>query len=415
MCGSALTWEKGRLTTQTYWTTQFATRPPQDETVYLEELRALLNDSIRLRLRSDVPVGAFLSGGVDSNGIVALASIQLDRPLQTFSVGFGEPDFDELAIARCTAERYNTDHHEIIVTDTDLSIFSELVEHFDEPFGDQSMLPTYYIAREARRFVKVCLSGDAGDELFAGYPHYREALAYAKVDRLPFPLRRAVFGSLAAILPDHISGKGLLSRLSTSPASRYQRQIGVFDFHERQRLLRPEIAQGNCHDARLFEEYFAQPGRDPLSTYQLVDQKTYLPEDVLVKVDRAAMRSALEVRIPFLDHRLAELVNAMPAQLKLRGRTQKYILRQLLQPVVPPEVLTAPKRGFGIPIKHWFRNGLKSFARELLLSPSSRSGRFLQPSSVENLLASHDRGGRDLSDRIWALLVLEQWCRCFRV
>jgi asparagine synthase (glutamine-hydrolysing) len=409
--GECLVWEQGRLTTHPYWSVQFPAEPRRDEAAYIEELRALLDDSVRLRLRADVPVGALLSGGLDSNGVVALASLQLERPLQTFSVGFAETEFDELALARLTAERYRTDHHEITVSATDLSVFGDLVEHFDEPFGDPSALPTYYIAREARRFVKVCISGDGGDEVFAGYRHYPQALRDATVDRIPEVLRRAVFGAAAALVPDHVRGKGLLRRLAASSASRYQRRLGVFALEERHRLLQPDIARAVCSDARLFEEYFRGDGRDALSTFQLVDQKTYLPEDVLVKVDRAAMKSALEVRIPFLDHRVVELVNAMPADLKIRGGTQKYILRRLLRHIVPPEILAGRKRGFGIPIKHWFRGELRAFARERLLSPSSRNRRFLRPAAVEGLLASHDRGGRDLSDRIWTLLVLEEWCR----
>jgi asparagine synthase (glutamine-hydrolysing) len=360
-------------------------------------------------------VGAFLSGGLDSNGIVALASMQLPRPLQTFSVGFAEAEFDELARARLTAERYKTDHHEIVVRESAMSVWGDLVGHFDEPFGDPSMLPTYFIAREARRFVKVCLSGDAGDEIFAGYPHYPEARKYSRLDHIPLPARRAVFGSLASALPDHVPGKGLARRLSAPPAVRYQRQIGVFDGSERRELLHPELADRMCAEARLFEPFFARNNLDPVSLAQLVDQNTYLPEDVLVKVDRAALKSALEVRVPFLDHRLVELVNSMPAELKLHGNTSKYILRRVLQDIVPPEVLSGPKRGFGIPIRHWFRGQLEPFARDLLLSSGSRSARFLRRTAVRRLLDSHRRGGRDLSDRIWTLLVLEEWCRRFSI
>lgn len=413
--GHRLVWENGKLSTNRYWTAQFPTDSTRTEQDWTDELRGLLEDSIRLRLRSDVPVGAFLSGGLDSNGIVAVASRLLDRPLQTFSVGFGERGHDELALARLTADRYQTDHHEIIVKDTDTSILGELVAHFDEPFADPSMLPTYYIAREARRFVKVCLSGDAGDEVFGGYKHYRRMLRYAKVDAVPAFVRRAVFGTVASLLPNHVRGKGLLNRLAASSADRYQREVGIFDSDERRLLLQPEIADRVTRGAELFEPYFSANGLDPLSTCQLVDQNTYLPEDICVKVDRAAMKNSLEVRIPYLDHRIVELVNAMPPQLKVRGKTQKYVLRQLLTGVVPDEVLAGPKRGFGIPIKHWFRGRLKSVARDLLLSPSSRCHRYVNPAFVQRLLDAHDRGRRDLSERIWTLLVLEEWCRAFDV
>jgi asparagine synthase (glutamine-hydrolysing) len=413
--GERLVWDAvGGVKTEIYWTVPFSPGPWRSEEDWIAELRALLEDSIALRLRSDVPVGAFLSGGLDSNGIVALAARQLSTPLQTFSVGFGEADFDELALGRLTAQRYQTDHHEIMVRPGDLSSFVDLVNHFDEPFGDASMLPTYYVAREARRFVKVCISGDAGDELFAGYSQYRQMQRYAAVDKIPSSIRRVVFGTAAALLPDSAPGKGLLGRLSVNGGARYQRQIGVFSLAERRRLLRPEIGRG-CAESRLFDPFYKVNGLDPISLCQLVDQNTYLPEDVLVKVDRAALKNGLEVRIPFLDHRLVELVNSMPVDLKLRGGVRKYILRRLLRDDVPAEILAAPKRGFGMPLKHWLRGELHDFARDLLLSSDSRSAAYFERSAVERLLASHDRGGRDLSERIWTLLVLEQWCRAVPV
>ena len=408
--GERLVWEGGHTHTEKYWSPRFVADNLRSRSSWIEELRALLEDSVRLRLRSDVPVGAFLSGGLDSGGVVALASLQLGKPLQTFSVGFRDTDYSELDRARLTARHYHTDHHEILVRETEMSAFADLVRHFDEPFADPSMLPTYLIAREARRFVKVCLSGDAGDEVFAGYPHYREARAYSRFDALP-PAVRTLFGSIAARVPDHVRGKGLARRLSAPPAVRYQRQIGVFDGEERRRLMRPELADAIDPGARLFTPYFNGSLLDPVSLAQLVDQNTYLPEDVLVKVDRAAMKNALEVRVPLLDHRIVELANSMPAALKLNRTTTKFILRKALAEVVPREVLTGPKRGFGIPIRHWFRGELESFANDHLLSPSSRSSTFLQRTAVKDLLDGHRRGRRDLSDRIWALLVFEEWCR----
>nr|AHN98031.1 asparagine synthase [uncultured bacterium lac193] len=410
--GERLVWDaRTGVRTNIYWKVPFAPGRIRTEDEWVAELRALLVDSIALRLRSDVPVGAFLSGGLDSNGIVALAAQQLGTPLQTFSVGFGEADFDELALARLTARRYNTDHHEIMVRPGDLSSFVDLVNHFDEPFADASMLPTYYVAREARRFVKVCISGDAGDELFAGYSQYRQVQRYATIDKIPLPVRRVVFGAGAALLPDSVPGKGLFDRLSVEKGARYQRQIGVFSLRERRRLLRPEAGAARCAESRLFDPFYNANGLDPISISQLVDQNTYLPEDVLVKVDRAALKNGLEVRIPFLDHRLVELVNSMPLDLKLRGGVTKYILRRLLRDDLPPEILTAPKRGFGMPLKHWLRGELRDFARDLLLSPDSRSAAYFERPAVERLLASHDRRGRDMSERIWTLLVFEQWCR----
>jgi asparagine synthase (glutamine-hydrolysing) len=330
--------------------------------------------------------------------------------LETFSVGFRFGEFNELPLARHTAERYRTKHHEIIVDDTDTAIVEELARHFDEPFGDPSAVPTYYISREARRFVKVVLSGDGGDEVFGGYTHYLEALAYARVDRVPSRVRHAVFGTLGESLPERLPGVGLMRRLAVDGPARYQRQLGVFDGIERRRLLRPEFSQ-HVRDSEFFDQLFDREATDLLAKLQVLDQQTYLPEDVLVKVDRAAMKNALEVRVPFLDHRIVEFANALPASLKIRGTTQKYILRKVATPLVPAAILSGAKRGFGIPIKHWFRGELKGAARDLLLSNGSVVSAFFERQSVVDLLDNHERGGRDFSDRIWALVVLEQWYR----
>ncbi len=407
--GEYLVYENGDLIVRSYWSLEPTVGPERTEDSYLEELRSLLDDSVRIRLRSDVPVGAFLSGGLDSNTIVAIASGLLDRPIETFSVGFKFSEFNELPLARLTADRYKTNHHEIIVDDTDVSIVEKLAAHFDEPFADASMVPTYYISREASKYVKVCLSGDAGDEIFAGYTHYRDALAYAQVDRLPQPFRQAVFGTVAGSLPSRTPGVGLMRRIAADGAVRYQQQLGVFDGAERRRLFRPELASA-VRDADLFEG-LVHRGADLLTQCQLIDQQTYLPDDVLVKVDRAAMKNALEVRVPFLDHRVVQLANSLPSHLKIRGTTQKYILRKLAADLLPAAILSGEKRGFGIPIKHWFRSELKHAARDLLLSSASHVGDFVQRSAMERLLSAHERGGRDFSDRIWSLVVLEQWLR----
>ena len=403
-----LVYEDGRLTVSRYWSPTARPLPECDEDTCVEELRYLLEDSVRIRLRSDVPVGAFLSGGLDSNTIVALASRQLDRPIETFSVGFHFSDFNELPLARLTAERYGTTHHEIIVDDTSVSIVDDLAQHFDEPFADASMVPTYYIARAARQFVKVCLSGDAGDEIFAGYTHYLQALAYAKIDCVPDRVRRSVFGTVGRALPVSVPGAGLLRRLAASGAVRYQQQLGVFDAIERRRLLRPDAVPA-VRDSALFDPYFDDDSQEGLARFQLVDQQTYLPDDVLVKADRAAMKSALEVRVPFLDHRVVEFANGLPAHLKIRDATQKYILRRVARDLLPSEILNGPKRGFGIPIKYWFKRELKTAARDLLLSSSSAVAALLDQSAVRQLLDDHERGGRDFSERIWALVVLERW------
>jgi asparagine synthase (glutamine-hydrolysing) len=298
------------LRTEPYWAVRVAEGQRVDEVEYLEELHRLLDDSVRLRLRSDVPLGAFLSGGIDSSTVVALASRHVTSPLKTFSVGFAARDFDESSYARLVADRFRTEHYEIRVDDLDASILPELVAHFDEPFGDSSAIPTYYITREARRHVTVCLSGDGGDEIFAGYTQYAAALRERWIDLLPQGLRRRLFGWLADRLPDHVHGKGWLQRVAATGAERYQRHVGVFDPKARRALFLPEWARYVSEDALHWQDYFGVAGGHPVSVCQQIDQMSYLPEDILVKVDRTSMKHALEVRVPMLDHRVVEWANA---------------------------------------------------------------------------------------------------------
>ncbi len=409
----ALVWEHGGLRTYRYWEPAV---PPADrltEQEYVDELKRRLEASVQIRLRSDVPLGAFLSGGIDSSAIVALASMQHAESLETFSVGFDFQEFDESPYARAVAERYRTRHHQITVSDLDVSIFGELVQHFDEPFADPSAIPTYYVAREAKRFVTVCLSGDGGDELFAGYDRYHEPALERLLGRAPRSLRRHLLEPLAGAWPERMRGKGLLERAAAIGAERYQRHVGIFDPPSRQRLLRQTAQRDSRAGNGAFERFFNENGRDEVAIRQLTDQLTYLPEDVLVKVDRTSMKSALEVRVPFLDHTVVEWVNAMPTDMKLRGGCSKYILKRMLHDLLPADILQRPKRGFGIPIRNWLRGDLVSFAHDLLLSPNSRCARLFDRAELSRLVERHQRGPRDLSRRLWALLWLEQWCRCF--
>jgi asparagine synthase (glutamine-hydrolysing) len=410
-----LVWEKGRVRTERYWKVNFENGRRLTEEDYVAELRRRLEESVRLRLRSDVPLGAFLSGGIDSSAIVALASLHCGRRLQTFSVGFTASDFDESPYARLVAEQYHTDHHEIVVSDLDFGIFPDLVAHFDEPFGDPSALPTYYITREARRVVTVCLSGDGGDEVFAGYGQYAACRQERWVDWLPSDLRQRLFGCLSAVWPDCAYGKGWLARSAASGAVRYIHHVGVFNQQERARLFQPELVRYAADDGTGLEEFFSDARRHPVLARQHADQMTYLPEDVLVKVDRMSMKHALEVRVPLLDPRVVEWANAMPPEMKVRGNIQKYIFKKMLADLLPEEILSRPKHGFGVPIKHWFRDNLDGFARDLLLSPSSRCHRFFRPERIQQVLDNHGRRCRDLSVKVWTLLWFEQWCRTFKV
>jgi asparagine synthase (glutamine-hydrolysing) len=413
--GHWMRWREGELEVKQYWDVDFRPGPAASEGEWVERMEAELRRAVRLRLRADVPLGVFLSGGLDSSAITALACQELGRPVKTFSIGFKHLDFDELKFARLVADRYRTDHHELVVEDRDVSIIGDLAYHLDEPFADPSALPTFMICREARKHVTVVLSGDGGDEVFAGYSRYAEARRYSRVDWIPSALRAAAGRASTALMPAPLWGRGLLTRLSLSGAARYSAQMSEFNLEERRALLAGHGAALVPGDARLYEPYFRGNGLDLMSRLQHIDQKTYLPDDVLVKVDRMSMQASLEVRAPLLDHRVVEVANSAPIDLKFRDGAGKYLLRKLLQPHVPEAVITRRKMGFGLPIRYWFRGPIKDYASELLLEPGARSARFLARQAVERILRDHGRGMRDFSRKIWALLMFEQWCRRFEI
>lgn len=408
-----LTWVNGGVQIKRFWShTGNSSIQVASGLELIDQVQELISDSIRLRLRSDVPVGAFLSGGIDSSLIVAMSSEVTSEPLSTFSVGFSESEFDESSFARQIAEKYNTNHHDLVVGDMDLDKFPDLVRQFDEPFADPSAVPTYYVTHAASQHLKVCLSGDAGDELFAGYPQYVFEPAEEWIDRVPLALRKLLFGVPANVIPDHVRGKGWLRRLSSSGADRYQRIIGIFDSVERRQLLNKAVDVEK--HASLFEPYF-KSGAGEIESRLLADQATYLTDDILVKVDRNSMLNSLEVRVPFLDHRLIELANAIPIEEKMKGGQQKWILKELLRKRAPQGIIDRPKQGFAMPIRDWIRTSYRDMAEDLLLSPNNRSHKFVEPAVVRQLFNAHLKGVRDLSDRLWSLMWFEQWCREFKI
>jgi asparagine synthase (glutamine-hydrolysing) len=411
--GHTLTWRDGRVRIKRYWDVNFTTGPPGSESDYIEQLVPELREAIALHMRSDVPVGVLLSGGVDSSAVVALATQETSSRVKTFSVGFAEEDYSELVWARQIADRYKTDHVEILVHERDVSLLPDIVSHLGEPFADPSALPTYFVCREAAKHVRVCLTGDGADEVFAGYTRYRDALAYRWVDWVPRPVRRALSGPVGSVMPAAMWGRGLLERIGADAAGRYLQTVGVFSVKESSDLL--SVTPTSARLTRNLEPYFYHEGHDLLTCMQHADQKNYLPDDILVKVDRMSMQNSLEVRPPFLDHQIVEFGNRCPPGLKLHSGIGKYVLKRAMRNYIPAEILHRPKMGFGIPIKHWFRKGLEGPAEDMLLGSSSRSASFLDRRVISNLLRAHRRGMRDLSRRIWSLVVLEQWCRSYLV
>ena len=409
-----LTWQGGVVSTQKYWSAQreaITTLSYADATKCLLEL---IENSIRIRLRSDVPVGAFLSGGVDSSLVALLAAREYRGSLTTFNVSFGESEVDESAYARIAAKVAGTDHHEIRVSALDLNEIPNLVCQFDEPFADPSSLPTYFVTREASRHKKVCLSGDAGDELFGGYSRYLPEPFESVLSELPLEFGRSLLSKIASVYPESYRGKGWLSRMSTSGAARYQHKNGVFTPEERARLFRPEYRSIIDQSAYLYAPYFSE-GNDSSctpSSYMLADQNSYLAEDILVKVDRASMLNSLEVRVPLLDHKIVEFANSLPLQYKIGGGEQKRILRDVARALLPAQLIDRPKQGFGLPLQRWFQDAEnKRVLTDVLLTSDSESKQFLDADYISALLRTHRRGGRDFGARIWALYWLELWLR----
>jgi asparagine synthase (glutamine-hydrolysing) len=409
----------GKVSTERYWRLRYGDKRRLTEDEACEELRGRLREAVRLRLVSDVPLGAFLSGGIDSGTVVALMAEQTGAPVKTFSIGFEEKEYDELAYARLVAQRYGTDHHEVIVRPNAVEIFPKLVWHYNEPFADSSAIPTYYLAQVTRRHVTVALNGDAGDENFAGYDRY---LAGAMAARTPPALRAALAGA-ARLVPHAGRPRGVLARgkrflevLGEPPERRYLGWMSHFNGRLKADLCTREFleAAGQVDSGVLLLRAFAASDAPDLVDATLdVDVNTYLPDDLLVKVDIATMAHSLEGRSPLLDHTLMEFCASLPSHMKLRGRVKKYILKRAVRDLLPAEIIERPKMGFGVPLDHWFRRDLREMAHDLLTGPRARARGYFRPQTVERLLAEHVRGARTWHYQLWNLLVLELWHRMF--
>ncbi len=415
--GHYLRFAEGRVAIQPYWDFEFAPTEIRREEDYIEELRALLDEAVRVRLISEVPLGAFLSGGVDSSTIVGLMARQMTQPVKTFSIGFNEDSYDELKYARVTAKHFQTDHHEFIVTPDICHIVDELVWHFDEPFADSSAIPTYMVSKLAREHVTVALSGDGGDELFGGYTRYVKDRDRSGFARLPRMLRQGVMRPVSRALPHGARGRNYLYNVALDPLDRYLDSISTFTDLTRPALytedFRRQLSPGAAMTAR-FRAYAAQVKTgDALDPLLYLDSKTYLPGDILTKVDRMSMAVSLEARVPLLDHKLIEFVTRIPASLKIKGLETKHIFKQAVRGLVPDEILDRPKQGFGVPIQHWINHQLRSRIRETLTEARTRERGYIETRYVNVMLDEHERGRRDHSAQLWSLFMLELWQRTF--
>jgi asparagine synthase (glutamine-hydrolysing) len=413
--GHVLEFAAGKIAVRQYWDLpEYGTYSPASEQECLEELEHRLAEAVRIRLIADVPLGALLSGGTDSSTVVALMAGATSRPVKTFSVGFRHADFNEAPYARMVAEKFATDHHELILEPDVRETIETLTRSLEEPFGDSSMLPTYYISCLARKHVTVALSGDGGDEAFAGYERYRIHLQDRSHDWIPQWAGRWYRRGIHPWLPYNLPGRSLAYSLSLPWQDRYTEGVSFHPFQREMGLLSEDFV-GAAQPLKLFREYLDKArAHDPLGRVLYLDSKTYLPGDILTKVDRMSMLTSLEARVPMLDHVFLEWVTALTPEWKMRGGIQKYILRKLAERVgVPKEVLYRPKQGFALPLGHWMRNELKDLILEVMQDPGTLQRGYFNPNGIARLLNEHFQGRRDHSARIWRLFMFELWHRNF--
>jgi len=417
--GHLLEFQNGEIRVRRYWDLPaYGTHSPKSEEECLEELEHRLFEATKMRLISDVPLGAFLSGGTDSSTVVALMARASSGPVKTFSIGFTKDDFDETAYARMVAEKFGTEHHELILEPNVVETIEHLTSSLEEPFGDSSMLPTYYVSQMARQHVTVALSGDGGDEVFAGYDRYRIHEDHRVFEFIPEWARKFYREKMFARVPRTVKGRRLSYNISLPWQERYVDRLAFLpDFERDTPLLSDEfraiLKRGDDPCDVLRRRFASAPTKDPVSQLLYVDTKTYLVDDILAKVDRMSMLNSLEVRVPILDHVFVEWATALGPEWKLRGGMQKYILRKLAERVgVPREVLYREKRGFSLPLVHWMRNELNDLLM-ILLEPRTLERGYFLPSGVRGVMDNYLLRGRTRIAGVWRLLIFELWHRNF--
>jgi asparagine synthase (glutamine-hydrolysing) len=383
----------------------------EDDRELAEELRSRLRDSVRAHLIADVPVGVLLSGGIDSSALTAFAALESSQPVSTFSIGFEERSFNELEKARLVAERYETDHHELVLRPNAVELLPAVVEAFDEPFADDSAVPTYLVSKLAAGHVKVALSGEGGDEMFGGYYTYVADLLAPRFGRLARAIRPLLdrLPSSPASLSLEAKAKRFAAGSHLPPLERHHAWKEVFGADARAELLRPE-RRGTRDPIDLHRARYAESeGAEPLARLLDVDLGIYLVDDLLVKMDRASMAHSLEARVPFLDPVVGDLALALPSRLKVRGFDKKRLLRQAVTPMLPRSIIGARKQGFSLPVAAWLRGELEPFARDVLSAENIRRQGFFQPAAVTRLLDEHVSGRKNLGRQLWNLLSFGLW------
>ncbi len=404
-----------------YWDVPFEVRPPAGEREAGEELIERLREAVRIRLVAEVPLGAFLSGGVDSSAVVALMAGLSEEPVNTCSISFGDPRFNEARYAAEVAERFRTAHRVEQVDPDDFDLVDRLAGLYDEPYADSSALPTYRVCELAKREVTVVLSGDGGDENLAGYRRYRWHTYEERMRALlPAGLRRPLFGLLGRIYPKldwaprFLRAKSTFQAMARDALEGYLHSVSILSDEMRDRLFSDRLKRElqGYRAVEVFRRHARNAPTDhPLSLVQYLDMKTYLPGDILTKVDRASMAHALEVRVPILDHHLVEWISSLPPDLKLRGREGKYLFKKALEPLLPREILYRPKMGFAVPLASWFRGPLRERVREAVLGGRMADSGLFDTGYLHHLVEQHQSGLRDYSAPLWTLLMFESFLR----
>lgn len=416
-----LTIHQGKVELKRYWQLDFSKKENRSEGEWSEAIREKLNESVKIRLMSDVPLGAFLSGGVDSSAVVAFMAKNSSQPVKTFSIGFREQSHNELPYAQAIAKMYGTNHTEFIVEPKALDILPKLVYHYEEPYADSSAIPSYYVAQQTRQHVTVALNGDGGDENFAGYPWYPVQAFAQRYAILPGAIQAIVAGGAYVAkraYPSTLTTRGwrFARGIGESAPQRYLRYMAYFHPDELRTLFKPEYLAHYDRAATenfLLQYFSAAKAFSPIDQALAVDIATYLPDDLLVKVDIATMANSLEGRSPFLDHQFMEFAATIPQQMKIHKGEKKYILKRALEGLVPQENLYRRKMGFSVPLVHWFRHELRSYLEEVIFSRDAFVLTLFKETALRAMFKEHLAGKVDHANRLWALLTLELWYHTF--
>ena len=413
-----LLYQDGGVTVQRYWQLEYKTSSRSEEDL-AEEFLSLLQDSVKLRLMSDVPLGSFLSGGLDSSSIVAMMKRASSNSVKTFSIGFDDTTYNELPYARTIARHFGTEHYEETITPDVVSLTEKIIRQLDEPFGDFSVFPTYLVSQMARKYVTVVLSGDGGDELLAGYDTYIAERIARQYARLPGFLRQGLIDPVVNLFPPTEKKKGLINRArrfvegARLPAHlQHVRWMIFLQQAEKNFLYTDDFRHAlNGHNPYDFieEKFSAVSSRDPLDQQEYVDIATYLVDDILVKVDRMSMAVSLEARVPFLDHRFVEFAATIPSHMRLRGKQTKYLLKKAMTGILPDSIIHRGKEGFSIPIKNWLKKELNPMMMDALSDDNLRKTGFFEPTYVRRLIREHVGGKENHSHRLWALMMFQMW------